>query len=67
MFQLNPNDFITPKEQCFYNIFELLNKAVNPPKIEETKPIKCKYCGAKFENNGLLLAHYRTHKRSEKK
>jgi hypothetical protein len=31
----------------------------------ETKGLKCSKCNQEFENRGLLLAHYREHKKEE--
>jgi hypothetical protein len=34
-----------------------------PEKNEESKVYKCKFCSYQTENKGLLLAHYREHKK----
>ena len=32
----------------------------------ENNTLKCKKCGQEFENKGLLMAHYRQHKKEER-
>ena len=46
-----------------FPIEESDNEAAEQPKSEETKVFKCKQCDFETGNKGLLLAHYREHKK----